>query len=157
MRRGLIIVLMAVFATVLPDTSEVHAAEQVVKLRRSYSEVSNQVFCESDAACNNSLFEVYTVQETNVMRDDLRGQIDSFTRQGGIVDQKINNAESRLMVQVKHVLDSIPQIMVSEQTREALKSAVLSVEREELDRIRHDMQVQIDDLKKQIEILKRRK
>lgn len=146
---------MAVMAILLPDTNGVHAAEQVVKLRRSYSEVSNQVFCQSEAACNSFLFEVYTVQETNAMRDDLKGQIDSFTKQGGVVDQKINAAESRLMGQVKHVLDAMPQLLLSEQAKDAIKTAVLNAEKDELNQIRHDMQGQIDELKKQIESLKK--
>ncbi len=128
MRKGLavfrlIIVFLAFVGILLLYANGVQAAEQVVKLRRSYQEVSNQVFCEGEAACNDSLFYVYTVQETNAIRDELKSQIDAATRQGGIVDQRINAAEDRL--------------------------------RDELNRVRRDFQGQIDELKRQIEKLKK--
>jgi hypothetical protein len=155
MRKGLIIVFMAIAGILFPGTNGVHAIEQVVKLRRSYHELSNQVFCDGEAVCNDFLFDVYTVQEMNAIRDDLKGQIDATTRQGGIVDQRINAAEARLRDQLKHSLDAIPQIVLSEQTKDAIKTAVLDAEKDELNQIRRDIQGQIDELKSQIEKLKR--
>jgi len=157
MRKGLAVVFLLIVNIFLLDAIKSVAAEQVVKLRRSYSEVSNQVFCQSEAACNSSLFEVYTVQETNAMMDDLKAQIDSVAKQAGNVDQKINAAESRMKGQVTRVLDTMPQLLLSDQARDAIRTAVMSVEQEELSQIRRDMQKQIDELKRQIEKLKRTK
>ncbi len=155
MRKGLIVICMVIVSILLLDAIKVYATEQVVKLRRSYSELSNQVFCESDAVCNSFLFEVYTVQETNAMGDDLKGQIASIAKQGGIVDQKISAAESRLMGQLKHSFDAMPQLLSSEQAKDVIKTTVMNVEKDELNQIRHDMQRQIDELKSQIEKLKK--
>ncbi|HET6419313.1 MAG TPA: hypothetical protein VFG19_04100 [Geobacteraceae bacterium] len=157
MRKELAVVFLLIVNIFLLDAIKSVAAEQVVKLRRSYSEVSNQVFCQSEAACNSSLFEVYTVQETNAMMDDLKAQIDSVAKQAGNVDQKINAAESRMKGQVTRVLDTMPQLLLSDQARDAIRTAVMSVEQEELSQIRRDMQKQIDELKRQIEKLKRTK
>lgn len=154
MRKGLAPIFLLIVNILLLDAIQAGAAEQVVKLRRSYSEVSNQVFCQTEAACNSSLFEVYTVQETNVMWEDLKAHIDSVAKQVGSVDQKINAAESRMMGQVTRALDAMPQLLLSDQARDAIRTAVVSVEKDELSQIRRDMQKQIDELKRQIEKLK---
>ncbi len=157
MRKGLTAAFMLVASIFFLDAIEAYPVEQVVQLRRSYKEVGNQNFCESEAACNSSLFEVYTAQEMNGMMDQLNGRIDSVARQVGTVDQKINAAESRITAQVRHVLDTMPQLLLSDQARDAIQSAVMSVEKDELSKIRRDMQKQIDELKRQIENLKRNK
>lgn len=136
MRNGLTVVLMLIVTIYLQGAIEAHAEEPVAKLRRSYKEVGNQYFCETEAECSSLVFNVYTVPEINAMRDDLEDQMDSLTRQGGIVDQKINSAERRLMNRI---------------------NSVLNAKDNELVQIKQTMQKQIDDLKSELENLKRTK
>ncbi len=135
MRKTITVIFMLVVSIFLLQVLEAYSEEPVVKLRRSYKEVANQFFCETEAECNSLLFDVYTVQEIDIMRYNLQDQIDSLTKKGGIVDQKINSAEFRLTSRINHILDA---------------------KKDELLQITQAMQKQIDELKSQLENLKRK-
>jgi vacuolar-type H+-ATPase subunit E/Vma4 len=63
-------------------------------------------------------------------------------------DKKIDDVETRINKQVKDSIEKLPQRLLSEEAKNALKQAVLTDIRAELQQLRSDMQSQIDELKK---------
>ena len=91
---------------------------------------------------------VYTVDEVNGIRDDLKGQIDSTVKDGGLVDQRVGAAESRLKQQIETSLNGLPQRLLSEEAKKSIQDALTGEMKASLEQIRKDLQSQIDELKK---------
>lgn len=114
----------------------------------------------NEAYADKRKHSVYTVAQVDSRINNLNSKIDNvnsnlnslISSEAAVnlrIEQTIEKTEARFNNLVKESIDKLPQRLLSEEAKNALKEAVLADIRIELATLRKDMQSQIDDLKSQ--------
>jgi len=105
------------------------------------------------------LHDVYTVSAINQKVGALSNQLTSvdsklsaavasIAKTGGPIDQAVIAEDTKIKAEVKEAIDNLPQRLLSQAAKDAIKTAILADVQDQIQQLRSDLQQQIDQLKK---------
>jgi hypothetical protein len=90
---------------------------------------------------------VYTSEEIDMMLQGVKQRLDKIQNANALIEQKVQEAETRLRGEVKSSLEALPQRLLATDAMKDLKESLLEELHRELAQLRQDLQKQVDELK----------
>jgi high-affinity Fe2+/Pb2+ permease len=81
------------------------------------------------------------------MLQGVKQRLDKIQNANALIEQKVQEAETRLRGEVKSSLEALPQRLLATDAMKDLKESLLEELHRELAQLRQDLQKQVDELK----------